>query len=267
MQLDKVTVRGESVPGQPGVAPASSEGIAPSLAAAVDAAPGLAMHHMGASAAEPLLRGLGSDHVVTALDGLPLPNASPTRTASPLALIGGGLAAGFTVSKAVPSVTLGPPANAGYIVLSTADPDAVHGPMAAYGGAEWDPNRDGGERSGRRLRPQRHWSFRAAAAAHTLGDYTSGDGTVIPAKDRNEGAALELGWQPDTHTSSRLGALFSRQELAVNSALPLDTRDTDRCAFTGGYSWAASAKPGLTTRFGVGIPRPISTIWDGPLPH
>ncbi len=256
VQLDSVTVEGEAVPGLSDIAPPSAESLPPSLATTIAGVPGLAMHHMGAAAAEPLLRGLGSDRVVTTLDSLPLPNASPTRTASPLALISGGLVAGFDVSKAVPSVTLGPPANAGYVMLSTADLRTANEPDQAYGDAGWNFNRDGGDALAVASGRSGDWSFRTAAAAHALGDYTSGDGTVVPAQDRNEGAALDLRWQPDAHDQLQLGGLFSRQELAVNSALPLDTRDTDAMAVNGRYDWTGSAQTWITTRFGVGVTDP-----------
>jgi hypothetical protein len=193
---------------------------------------------------------------VTSLDGLPLPNASPTRTASPLALIAGGLTDGLTVSKAVPSVALGPPANAGYIGLSLASDGASGRSDVNDARAEWDSNRDGGSALVRETFNRGDWNIRAAAAAHTLGNYTAGDGTVIPAEDRSEGAAVDLGWQPDTQHQFRLGALFSRQELAVNSALPLDTRGTDLSAFAAGYSWSPSDQTWIDTRFGVGVSRP-----------
>lgn len=256
VRLDKVTVRGDAVPGLFDVAPASSEGLPSNLAATIATIPGLAMHHMGAAAAEPLLRGLGSDRVVTTLDGLPLPNASPTRTASPLALISGGLVAGFEVSKAVPSVTLGPPANAGYVELTLTPGDGADQPDTSYAGSAWDLDRDGSDALAGVAARRGTVSLRAAAAAHSLGNYTSGDGTVVPAEDRNEGAALELGWQPDPNHRLRLGALFSRQELAVNSALPLDTRGTNTMAANGGYDWAGSDQTWIATRFGVGITQP-----------
>ena len=256
VQLDKVTVRGDAVPGLHGAAPVSSEGLPSSLATTVADVPGLAMHHMGAAAAEPLLRGLGSDRVVTTLDGLPLPNASPTRTDSPLALISGGLIAGFDVSKAVPSVTLGPPANAGYVALSLAPGGGDDQLVTSHADIEWNFDRNGSDALAGASGRDSDWSYRAAAAAHSLGNYTSGNGTVVPAQDRNEGTALELGWQAGPNYQLQIGGLFSRQELAVNSALPLDTRGTDTMAMNAGYDWAGSDKTWIATRFGVGITEP-----------
>jgi iron complex outermembrane receptor protein len=256
VRLDQMMVLGDAVPGLYDAAPASSAGLPPSLATTVADVPGLAMHHMGAAAAEPLLRGLGSDRVVTTLDGLPLPNASPTRTDSPLALIGGGLIAGFEVSKAVPSVTLGPPANAGYIALALAPGSGAGQTNLSYANTEWDFDRNGSDVLAGATGRSHDWSYRAAGAAHSLGNYTAGDGTVVPAEDRNEGTALELGWQPDPHHRLQLGALFSRQELAVNSALPLDTRATDTMAMNVEYDWAGSDQTRIATRFGVGLTDP-----------
>jgi hypothetical protein len=257
VRLDLITVRGESVPGWLDPGSASSGWNVPSnLASTVETLPGLAMHHMGAAAAEPLLRGLGSDRLVTTLDGLPLPNASPTRTASPLALITGGLTAGVEVTKALHSVTLGPPANAGYIELSQAEGTNADRTNPTYVGTDWNFDRAGGDTLAREIVGQGSWTVRAAAAVHSLGDYTAGDGTVVPAGDRNAGATLQFDWQPDPQHRLRLGALFSRQELAVNSALPLDTRDTNTTAFTGGYDWAVSDTTWIDARLGVGVTRP-----------
>jgi iron complex outermembrane recepter protein len=256
VKLEPVTVQGSTVPDWLDAAPDRLEWSLPvSLAAGAETVPGLVMHHMGAAAAEPLLRGLGSDHVVTVLDGLPLPNASPTRTDSALALIAAGLPAGFEAVKALPSVTLGPPATAGYLELST-EPDPTHAAYRTYAGASWMPDRAGSEALATASASDGAWTARFAAAAHRLGDYTSGDGTVVPAADRNAGAAIHLDWRPNSRQGLHLGALYSRQLLAVNSALPLDTRDTDTTAFTAGYDWSPSERTQFATRFGVGVIRP-----------
>jgi iron complex outermembrane receptor protein len=256
IRLAPVTVQGDSVPDWLDAASARLEwNLPPSLAANTATVPGLAMHRMGAAAAEPLLRGLGSDRVVTLLDGLPLPNASPTRTASALALIAAGVPAGFDVVKSLPSVTLGPPATAGYIELRSG-PDTTYGSNMTYMGVAWEPDRDGGDALVVRTTAHGAWRARAAAAVHRLGDYTAGDGTVVPAADRNLGAALHLDWQADPQRQLHLGALFSRQQLAVNSALPLDTRDTATAAFTAAGDWAISARTRITVRLGAGVIRP-----------
>ena len=256
VRLEPMTVWGEANPGWPDAASARSGDVPANLAATVERIPGLAMHHMGAAAAEPLLRGLGSDRVVTSLDGLPLPNASPTRTASPLALIAGGLTGGLAIDKAVPSVALGPPANAGYIGLSLAAGGSSSQSDTTDATADWDSDRDGGNALVREISNRGPWKIRIAAAAHSLGDYSAGDGTVVPADDRGEGVALDLGWKPDSRSQFRLGALLSRQELAVNSALPLDTRRTNLNVFTGGHRWTLSDQTWIDTRIGAGVSRP-----------
>ena len=191
--LEKLTVWGEAVPGLLDIVPGQLQWSVPSsMAASAASVPGLALHHMGAAAAEPLLRGLGSERVITTLDGLPLPIASPTRTAAPLALIASGLPAAIQVTKSLPSVTLGPPANAGYIALSSA---VQNGTKGTYLGAAWNFDRDGGDLLAGQTATAGAWHVRAAAAAHSLGDYTAGDGTVVPARDRNAGAALRVAWE------------------------------------------------------------------------
>jgi hypothetical protein len=256
VRLEPVTVQGDSVPDWLDAASNRLEwGLPPTLATNAATMPGLTVHRMGAAAAEPLLRGLGSDHVVTLLDGLPLPNASPTRTASALTLIAAGLPAGFEVVKSLPSVTLGPPATAGVIELRSGA-DMTYGSNTTYMGAAWEPDRDGGEALAAQTAAHGAWRTRVAAAAHRLGDYTAGDGTVVPAADRNLGAAFHLDWQADPQRRLQVAALFSRQQLAVNSALPLDTRDTDTVAFTAAGDWAVSARTRIVARLGVGIIRP-----------
>jgi hypothetical protein len=256
VQLDKVTVLGEATPGLTAAAPAFPSGIPSNLATAVADVPGIAMHHMGEAAAEPLLRGLGSDRVVAILDGLPLPNASPTRTDSPLALIGGGLVAGFDISKSVPSVTLGPPANAGYIAVSIVPGGGGDPATAGYVDTEWDFGRNGSNALAGASGRDGALTYRAAADAHSLGNYTSGSGIVVPAQDRNEGTALELGVEPAQNQQLLIGGIFSRQELAVNSALPLDTRGTDIMAMNLDYNWTASDNTRIATRLGIGITEP-----------
>jgi hypothetical protein len=256
VQLGPVTVPGSSVPDWLDAAPDRLEWSLPSsLATSAENVPGLVMHRMGAAAAEPLLRGLGSDHVVTVFDGLPLPNASPTRTDSALTLIAAGLPAGFEAVKGLPSVTLGPPTTAGYIELSSGA-NMTHGSNTTYMGAAWNSDRDGGDALAVETGVQGRWTSRVAVAVHQLGDYTAGDGTVVPAADRNVGAALHFDWQPDPQHALHLGALFSRQQLAVNAALPLDTRDTNTTAFTASYDWALSAGTRIEARLGAGVIRP-----------
>ena len=258
VRLDPVVVRGEPTPGWLNLPPAQFQWRVPdSLADSLDPVPGLALHHMGAAAAEPLLRGLGSDRVVIALDGLPLPNASPTRTASPLALITAGLPATLAVGQALPSVTLGPPANAGYIDLSTSDDQyRSYGSNRTYIGTSWVPDRAGGSVLATVNAAQGAGRLRAALAGHDLGDYTAGDGTIVPAGDRSAGAALDLAWRPDAQHELRLSALFARQQLAVNSALPLDTRNTDTMALGGAGTWAITADTTIAVRLGIGLTEP-----------
>ncbi|MDD2763300.1 MAG: TonB-dependent receptor [Opitutaceae bacterium] len=265
VRLDRMTVWGEAAPGLLDILPGQLEwSVPPSMAAAAETIPGLAMHHMGAAAAEPLLRGLGSDRVVTILDGLPLPSASPTRTASPLALIAAGLSARLDVSKSLSSVTLGPAANAGYISLSLED--RPYTTDRTYAATAWNSDREGGAVLALATAMQGVWNIRAALAAHRLGDYSAGDGTVVPAGNRDAGAALHFDWRPDLQHRLRLGALFSRQELAVNSALPLDTRNTNTAAFTSKYDWAVSDQTWIDTRFGVGTTRPHLDNTRRPVP-
>ncbi len=257
VQLEKLTVWGEAVPGLLDIMPGQLQWSVPSsMASTAESVPGLAMHHMGAAAAEPLLRGLGSERVVTTLDGLPLPIASPTRTSAPLALIAAGLPAAIQVSKSLPSVTRGPPANAGYIGLSLALPNKTDRTNTTYVGAAWNADRDGGALLAGQTVTQGAWRVRAAMAAHSLGDYAAGDGSVVPARDRNAGMALHLEWRPDAQHQLFLGTLLSRQELAVNSALPLDTRNSNIGAMVTGYGWAVSDQTWINTRLGLSVSRP-----------
>ena len=257
IRLDRITVWGETAPGLLDIVPGQLQWSVPSsMASTAESIPGLAMHHMGAAAAEPLLRGLGSERVVTALDGLPLPVASPTRTNAPLALIASGLPAAMQVSMALPSVTLGPPANAGYIELSSADPKRTSQTNETYLGAAWNADRDGGDLLASQTVAGGPWHVRAAAAAHALGDYRAGNGSVVPAADRSAGVALHFDWQPDARHQLRGGVLYSRQELAVNSALPLDTRGASITAAVAGYNWAVSNQTSIDARLGVSVSRP-----------
>jgi len=77
-------------------------------------------------------------------------------------------------------------------------------------------------------------------AAHSLGNLHLGRRHGGSSGRPKRGTALELEWQPDPKHRLQFGALFSRQELAVNSALPLDTRATDTMAMNLEYDWAGS---------------------------
>src|SRR6185369_970172 len=89
VQLPDVVVPGERVGAlQLAVPRLGLHAPEPNLGNELLAIPGVAGHARAADAMEPFVRGLALDRVATTLNGLPLLNASPERTNSPVVVLG-----------------------------------------------------------------------------------------------------------------------------------------------------------------------------------
>jgi hypothetical protein len=101
--------------------------------------PGVFGQSRSIDAPEPNIRGLSLDRVATSLNGIPLVNASPERTHSPVVTVGGVALSDIHVIKSLPSVTLGPATTGGRIELSTdtaparsGEPRTMSGELVAW---------------------------------------------------------------------------------------------------------------------------------------
>lgn len=197
----------------------------PNLGQELLAVPGVYGQTRATDTMEPNIRGLSFDRVATTLDGIPLVNASPERTNSPVVLLGPAVVTGITVLKALPSVTLGPVTTGGRIVLDTAAP-APTGPLGARLDFVYDGARDGVTARSRVTARAGQWNATATAFCNDLGDYTAADGRRVAARLDDHGASVAVGWRGDAHdlTAEFLERRLRRQE---SVSLPLDGENTE----------------------------------------
>lgn len=197
------------------------------------AIPGVYGHARAADAMEPNIRGFSFDRVATTLNGLPLVNASPERTNSPVAILGTSTVTGMSVVKGIASVTLGPPTTGGRIALTTDPAMALEGgaPFSARFSTLYNAARDGTTSSGRVTRRAGPWDATAIVFRNDLGDYTAADGRRVAARFEDYGGSAVLGWHTGTQRA-RLDVLTRRLQRQDAVSLPLDGRNSDSQALT-----------------------------------
>ncbi len=210
----------------------------PNLGQELLALPGVYGHARAADAMEPNLRGLGFDRVATTINGIPLLNASPERTNSPVVILGPAAVGDVVVTKALPSVTLGPATTGGRIALNTEERDAEAdtAPFRASLNLTYNGARDGFTSRGRFATVAGSWEADATFFRNDLGDYTAPDGRVVAARLDESGASLALGWHDAQHRV-RAELLQRRLRLQEAVSLPLDGKNTDSQVFTFNDRW------------------------------
>lgn len=230
------------------------------LAVALARLPGVSLQRRGANAAEPIVRGFDFDRVVTRFNGLPLPNASPTRTGAAVNAFTSGSIGRLRVVRGLPSVVDGPVPTGGQLQLESFDDTRPSASAAFDDGLDL---RACGDRGGRRIEA---WSdgndgrvhYRLAGHYAAMGDYTAGDGRTVDADYETWGGGGAF-----RHTIGATQVVEGtvhgfHQERVRNSSLPLDTRDTDLWAGTLAYAWKGDGV-GLRLRAGHAETRPFLT--------
>ncbi len=196
----------------------------PNLARQIASGQGLAWERRGWDTSEPSVRGLGGDRIITSLDGLVFPNASPTRTHAPVNLLGYGQVGELRLHKAFPPVTLGPAGSGAQLAFVFPQ---LTGPESRKSEVEWAflEGRRGwtGQVLTQRTLPAEGW--RSFLWWADLGDARDGRGRAIDADWRAFGGAilLESVRPSGHHTQIQIGA--TRQTAADHLALPLDAKD------------------------------------------
>lgn len=244
---------------------------APNPGQSLLAVPGLFGQLRSADSVEPNLRGLGFDRVVTDLNGLDIPNASPERTHSPISVMGPVAVTSLTVHKALPSVTLGPAVTGGRLSMrldpAASPPNGVHGSLGITGHG----GRDGWISRLETTGAWPAWTGRVSAFHTHFSDYQDARGRTVPAALQEFGASAFLGWQsaPENPAHRLWGALYARRlDRAQNASLPLDGRDTETLYGSVGHRWACQTGPleALEWRAGWSRTTPFITSADRPTP-
>lgn len=204
---------------------------------ALTSIPGVDAVRRGADAAEPVVRGLGWERVTTQAGCHPLYGACPSRMDPPATQFVLDTLESVQVIKGVPSVTLGPGATGGKVILNT---DYDRGPEAEPGfrrqaEALWDEGREGYSAALGAEGGSSNLDMRATVHARDMDDYTSGDGTAVPAQLQEEGAALSLGYRPQPGSRLFGHAQYRREDDVDYPSLPMDTKQSETTLLTGGY--------------------------------
>ncbi len=230
-------------------------GSSPSLAESIDSVAGVQMQRRGANALEPNVRGLGGDRIGLYWNGVYLPNASPTQTASPLNYFGPGSIDRVRIASSSAQVSLGPPYAGGSIDLL----NEIELEDGVQGGLWVDGGRDGysafAEWNG--AHPKTQYSFSANTV--DLGDYTGGNGEVVDADFQSEGVSAMARHSVDSESELKLNTVFHRIKLSRNSSLPLDTRASELFAI----SLRQELKPGesgFSIRNRIGFSRSLPRL-------
>lgn len=195
-----------------------------------ESTPGLSMGRRGPSSMEPNIRGFTFDRNLTSWNGLPLPNASPTRTGAPInasaLLIGSTLDIHLTGNDLVSGAAI----SGGRIVFETPlgrEDDQTN--TAAH--LSWGSNPLRISATARNTWKSGAFHGTAAITHSQQGDYSSGNGTHIPSSLKEGGLHTTLGWNHG-NTSHALALLWHKVDEGENPALPQDTVSSETTAIT-----------------------------------
>lgn len=238
VDLAPLVIEGTWNDSQPGVASLTELTVAAGATVAQSLAelPGVGFTSRGTHSTEPLIRGLGYDRVATSLNGLRLPNGSPTRTGAPINSFGGPGYRTVEVSRVLPSLTAGPPVSGGWISLEGNAGASGREPEQGLAGAtlffEGSPERESTRWEAGLAGAAAQLAYRAGLFLSRSGNYTSGDGREVPSHFEEAGGSLSLGFPTGNSWLHSLDAAFREQGFTENAALPLDVTDGDFHAVT-----------------------------------
>ena len=242
----------------------------PNLGQSLLAVPGVYGHARAADALEPSIRGLGLDRVATTLNGIPLLNASPERTNSPVVILGSAAVADINVVKALPSVTLGPATSGGRISLTTeknSDESARREPFGGSINVTYNAAREGFVTRGNLTAQASSVDADVTFFHNDLGNYKAPDGRVVAAGLKESGASAALGWRNDSHRI-RAEILRRRLERQETLSLPLDGKNTGSQVVTMNHRWEVNrgALEKIEWRAGASYTDPYITNEDRRVP-
>jgi iron complex outermembrane receptor protein len=226
------------------------------LANAATAVPGVAGVRRSQDGVDPVVRGLGRERIQTQYNGLPLNHSCPARMDPPSTVISSASVHAAEVVKGLASVTDGPGGTGGRLLVSTdydrgtADGSENHPWVrTSYNGARdgytFGAGIDGG--SG---------AFDYSAGLETLqqGNYTSADGTEVPANQDETGAHATIGHRPGEAHRWTLGGVYRKGENLDFPSLPMNTDRTTTRMFNGTYRYGpkngSSRAPVIEARLG-----------------
>ncbi|NDV63570.1 TonB-dependent receptor [Puniceicoccales bacterium CK1056] len=266
IDLAPLVIEGTWNSSQPGVTGTSGVPVdlAGSLTQSLSSLPGVSFASRGTYSTEPIVRGLSYDRVSTTLNGLRLPNGSPTRTSAPINQFSGAGYRSIQIAKALPSLASGPPVSGGLIAIEN----------------NWSTEAIGREPTmpsavlrfqGIPERNSIHWSANLAGVATPIGyrvsgftsrsgNYTSGDGRKVPSHFEETGGSLSLGYATTNQWMHAVDVAFREQGFTENAALPLDVMDGEFLAVTANHERQGQPDGSWNFRLRYGFSESSSTL-------
>lgn len=204
-----------------------------SLAEVIEEGRGVTMQRRGSGSLEPNLRGFNLDRVTVSFNGILLPAASPTRTASPVNFFSASGITEVMVVTGFPSVTDGPVPVGGRIEIRT---DAVS-PVLDQLSFSLGSNPGGFRASATgNLIQNKQFSLQAGIHYADFDSYESGSPRLeVDEKFKGWGTSGALAFRQKNGNRFDLAVNFFRQVEARNTSLPLDKLDADAIHISSGY--------------------------------
>ncbi len=199
--------------------------------------PGVNAVRRGASATEPVIRGLGYERVVTQLGHLPIFGACPARMDPPVTYFRPHVTGEVLVVMGLSSVTLGPAGTGGRIVIN---PDYERDPEQGAGCGGWvtaggDSARSGYTGGAGFQGGTAAFDYSGSVDTIQYGDYESANGTEVPATQEGWSGQLTFGLRP--REGHRWWNAVNRvQEDQVDfPSLPMNLVDSTLWTYNTGY--------------------------------
>jgi len=190
--------------------------------------PGITGQRLGGAQVDPVLRGTRAERVNVTIDGAQIHGACPSRMDPETSLLDVTDFDEISVVKGPYSVTSGPVGVGGTINIRTKDPllsptlvahgSAMAGYTSNYGG--WSTQGSGWVGAPRA-------ALRLTGAFRDFGNYSSGNGEVIPSSFRKGSLGSTLVWQPMPADRMRLAADFTAAREVLLASSPMDTEKED----------------------------------------
>ncbi len=224
------------------------------LGEALTEIPGVTGVKRSHSAVEPVIRGLGWERVQTQVDGLPLYGACPGRMDPPVMILQPEYVREAYVVKGVPSVTLGP-AGTGGRVTASADYKRSAGAPPEFGGwlrSTYNGGRDGVLGGVAAFGGTEAFEVYGSFAGAYLDDYRSAGGIEVPARQREFGGSLSLGYRPFQNHRVRFGFIDLEDRGIDYPSLPMNSERTSSRTFNWAYRIGRTGRSFHGFRFRVG---------------
>lgn len=218
----------------------------------LDRLPGVAAVRRAASAAEPVIRGLGWERVRTVVGAVPLFGACPGRMDPPVTYLTPQATEQVTVIRHGGGDYLGGPGGTGGAIVVRPDyerADRTPPGVESWWDARFDSARDGFGIGGGVTGGNGAVDYKLGANHHHDGDYAAPDGTVVPARQTSTSLGGSVAWRPGPGRRVWYAATYTREKEIDFPALPMDNIATDFWVHNAG--WRATRSAGLLRRFAV----------------